>query len=104
MFDMRMGVELIKHWSGDSSEPSDFDPGKEPRHGGAEQQPVPDGADEAEGNLNNAYPESCTSGSEAGLWSGETKASKKSCRGNGQDVNDSETKNGGDDGGTGAGE
>ena len=37
MFDMRMGMELIKQWSGDSSEPADIDPGREPRHGDAEQ-------------------------------------------------------------------
>ena len=41
VFDLRMGVELIKQWSGDSAEPADFDPGREPRHGDAEQQPVP---------------------------------------------------------------
>ena len=29
MFDMRMGVELIKQWSGDSAEPADFDPGRD---------------------------------------------------------------------------
>ena len=104
MFDMRMGMELMKQCSGDSSEPADIGPGRESRHGDAEQQPVPDGADEADGNLNNAYPGSCTSRSEAGLHFGETNTSKKSCRGSGQDADDSETKNEGDTGGTGAGE
>ena len=66
MFDMRMGMELIKQWSGDSAEPADFDPGREPRHGDAEQQPVPDGADETDRSLNNAYPESRASRGEAG--------------------------------------
>ena len=58
MFDMRMGTELSSKWSGDSAELADFDPGREPRHGDAEQQPVPDGADETDRSLNNAYPES----------------------------------------------
>ena len=49
MFDMRMGMELIKQCSGDSSEPADIGPGREPRHSDAEQQPVLDGADEADG-------------------------------------------------------
>ena len=87
-----------------SSEPADIGSGREPRHGDAEQQHVPDGADEADGNLNNAYPESGTSKSEAGLRFGETNTNKKSCRGSGQDANDSETKNERDNGGTGAGE
>ena len=104
MFDVRMGMEPIRQCSGDSLEPADMGPGTEPRHGDAEQQPVPDGADEADGNFNNAYSESCTSRSEAGLCSGETNTSKTSCRGSGQDANDSETKNEGNDGGTGAGE
>ena len=38
MFDMRMGMELMKQWSADSAETADFDPGREPRHGDAEQQ------------------------------------------------------------------
>ena len=66
MFDMRMGKELIKQCSGDSSKPADIGPGREPRRGDAELQRVPDGADEADGSLNNANPESCTSGS--GRW------------------------------------
>ena len=37
------------------------------------------GDDEADGNLNNAHPESCTSRSGAGLRFGETNTSKKSC-------------------------
>ena len=83
MFDMRMGMELIKQCSGDSSEPADVGPGRESRRGDAAQQPVPDGADEADGNLNNAHPESCTSRSEAVLRFVETDTSKKSSRGSG---------------------
>ena len=79
MFDVRMGMEPIRQNSGDSSEPADIGSGREPRHGDAEQQPVLDGADDAHGNLNNAYPESCTSWSEAGLCFGEKNTSKKSC-------------------------
>ena len=95
VFDLRMGVELIKQWSGDFAEPADFDPDKEPRHGDAEQQPVPDGADETDRSLssNNACPESRASWSEVGLCSGETNASKKGGRGSGQNADDGETKN-----------
>ena len=94
MFDMRLGMELIKQCSGDSSEPADIDPGREPRHGDAAWQPVLDGAetDRSLSSNNNAYPES------------RANASKKGGRRSGQDVNGSETKNEGDDGGSGAGQ
>ena len=79
MFDLRMGMELIKQWSGNSAEPADFDPGREPRHGDAELQPMPDGADEIDRSLssNNAYPESRASWREDGLCSGETKGEQE---------------------------
>ena len=102
MFDMRMGTELIKQWSGDSAEPADFDPGREPRHGDAEQC-LTEPTKQTEASTN-ACTESRASRGEAGLCSGETNASKKSGGGSGQDANDSETNNEGDDGGTGAGE
>ena len=82
VFDLRMGVELIKLWSGDSAERANFDPGREPRHGDAEQQPVPDGADETDRSFssNNAYPECRASWRDVGLCSGETNASRKGGR------------------------
>ena len=66
-------METLRPSSRDSSEPAGDGPGREPRHGDADQQPVPAGADEADGNLNSANPETGSDRSEAGLRSGETK-------------------------------
>ena len=104
VYDMQLGVKTLRPSSRDSSELASDGLGREPRHVCADQERVPDGADEADGNLNSSNPESGSDRSEAGLCAGETNASKKSGRGSGQDANDGETKNEGDVSGTGAGE
>ena len=86
LYEVWLGVETLRPSSRDSSEPAGTRPGREPRHGDADQQPVPDGADVADGNLNSANSESGSDRSEAGLRSVEENTIKKSCRGSGQDA------------------
>ena len=71
VYEMRLGMETLRPSSRDSPEPAGDGPGGEPRHGDADQQSVPDGVDEADGNLNSANPERGSDRSEAGLRSGE---------------------------------
>ena len=66
--------------------------------------PAPDQAENKDGNLNSANPESGSDWSEAGLRSGEANTSKKSCGCSGQDAHDSETTKEGDNDRIGAGE
>ena len=84
-------METLRPSSRDSSKPAGTT-----GHGDADQQPVPVGADEADGNLNSANPESGSNRSEVGLHSGEANTSKESCGCSGQDACDSDTKNEGD--------